>query len=1160
MHVDNMFDIGDTISDEGSSVAYMSRIHPRTSGHLSKLGSALQTYLSNLRTILNNSVRSYKAKFLFDVGISFYIRFRRLGNRSNLDKAILTQGKAVELTSDGHPSKPERLSNLVHLQQTRFECFGDLSDLHNAISNKQKAIQLTDDGQPSKPAYLLDLGYYQQSRFEHLGDLSDLENAISNQKRALQLTGDYHPSKPACLSNLGAAQQTRFEHLGEMSDLENAISNKQKAVQLTDDDHPSKPARLSNLGTAQQTRFEQFGDLSDLANAISNQQKAARLAGDRHPRKAVYLMNLGLSQQSRFNHLGDLSDLENAISNKYKAVQLTGDGHPSKPICLSNLATAQQARFGRLGDLSDLENAISNQHMSVELTADGHPSKPWRLADLGAAQLQRFEYLGHLSDLADAISNTQKAVQLTDDRNLTKALHLMNLGISQQARFKHFGDLSDLEHAISNQQRAIQLTNDLHPFQSIFLSYLGISQYTRFEHLGELSDLENAISNQRKAVQLTDDGHPWKGVHLLVLGTSQNSRFQRLGDPDDLVACVLSYTAAARLKATYPSYALQAACRWAQTSHDNGNLLSALDGYHTALELFPKVAWLGLDTPSRQEMLLRGKIENLGCHAAACAIQLGRLEEAIELLDMGLSFSWQQASSLRSDLKMLREEDAELAERFEKIGRQLDVGNFPNSHFTIQEHTIRVDQRSAEEIGRERRLLVGEWEGPVERIRRLPQFKNFLRALPFRQLRQAGTGGKVIIINASTRRMDALIFGVTGPIEHVSLPNINFETLTELSENIVVNQSINASETQRRSYTKRFLKPALRAIWNDILVPIFEKIHIPLDATTTVLPQHRIWWYATGPLTFIPIHAAGPGGGVFDVGRLVISSYVTTLESLFRAQQKDEPVPKERWKLLSVSQPETPGQNSLLTTMEEVTEVVQTFCSSGWSEGDIVCLRGSEATVDAVSSALNSCSWVHLACHGFQDQTLGMKSAFVLYDGHLELGEIASKRLSNGQFAFLSACQAASGKKDLPGEAMHLAAGIQFSGFSSVIATMWRIRDEDAPKVAHYTYKYLFRNGIEGLNPSDAATALHHAILRLRDDPSVTIIPVRCFSCGKVIGDKWNAYLALLSEDTSEGDALDALELKRYCCRRMVLTHVDLIEKLLHYNPMERTKDKQGVP
>ncbi|KAG7094746.1 hypothetical protein E1B28_005563 [Marasmius oreades] len=70
------------------------------------------------------------------------------------------------------------------------------------------------------------------------------------------------------------------------------------------------------------------------------------------------------------------------------------------------------------------------------------------------------------------------------------------------------------------------------------------------------------------------------------------------------------------------------------------------------------------------------------------------------------------------------------------------------------------------------------------------------------------------------------------------------------------------------------------------------------------------------------------------------------------------------------------------------------------------------------------------------------------------------------------------------------------------------------------------------------------------------IIPVRCFSCGKVVGDKWNAYLDLLGKDVSEGDALDELQLKRYCCRRMVLTHVDLIEKLLHYNPMERSKEK----
>ncbi|WWC61385.1 DNA-directed RNA polymerase I, II, and III subunit rpabc5 [Kwoniella dejecticola CBS 10117] len=62
------------------------------------------------------------------------------------------------------------------------------------------------------------------------------------------------------------------------------------------------------------------------------------------------------------------------------------------------------------------------------------------------------------------------------------------------------------------------------------------------------------------------------------------------------------------------------------------------------------------------------------------------------------------------------------------------------------------------------------------------------------------------------------------------------------------------------------------------------------------------------------------------------------------------------------------------------------------------------------------------------------------------------------------------------------------------------------------------------------------------------IIPVRCFSCGKVIGNLWDSYLELLAAGVDEGDALDRLQLKRYCCRRMVLTHVDLIEKLLMYN------------
>jgi len=76
------------------------------------------------------------------------------------------------------------------------------------------------------------------------------------------------------------------------------------------------------------------------------------------------------------------------------------------------------------------------------------------------------------------------------------------------------------------------------------------------------------------------------------------------------------------------------------------------------------------------------------------------------------------------------------------------------------------------------------------------------------------------------------------------------------------------------------------------------------------------------------------------------------------------------------------------------------------------------------------------------------------------------------------------------------------------------------------------------------------------------IIPVRCYTCGKVICDKWEAYVELMrSTDNSDaGDAralevsvdvpirtargavLDKLGIKRICCRRHFLGNVDLME------------------
>jgi DNA-directed RNA polymerase I, II, and III subunit RPABC5 len=61
------------------------------------------------------------------------------------------------------------------------------------------------------------------------------------------------------------------------------------------------------------------------------------------------------------------------------------------------------------------------------------------------------------------------------------------------------------------------------------------------------------------------------------------------------------------------------------------------------------------------------------------------------------------------------------------------------------------------------------------------------------------------------------------------------------------------------------------------------------------------------------------------------------------------------------------------------------------------------------------------------------------------------------------------------------------------------------------------------------------------------LIPIRCFTCGKVTGNKWEPYIELLAQGVLAGEALTRLGLDRYCCRRILLTHVDLCSLILNY-------------
>jgi DNA-directed RNA polymerase subunit N len=61
------------------------------------------------------------------------------------------------------------------------------------------------------------------------------------------------------------------------------------------------------------------------------------------------------------------------------------------------------------------------------------------------------------------------------------------------------------------------------------------------------------------------------------------------------------------------------------------------------------------------------------------------------------------------------------------------------------------------------------------------------------------------------------------------------------------------------------------------------------------------------------------------------------------------------------------------------------------------------------------------------------------------------------------------------------------------------------------------------------------------------MIPIRCFTCGNLIGDKFNSFQSRVKAGEDPGKVLDDLGLKRYCCRRMLISSVDVIDQVLPF-------------
>ncbi|KDR76801.1 hypothetical protein GALMADRAFT_1328734 [Galerina marginata CBS 339.88] len=966
----------------------------------------------------------------------FVRRFDDMGNVADITQAIEHMESAVSSVITPYIDSYGTLSGILGgLYARRFEYTANVQDIDSAIRHDQNAVESSPSGHADLPSRFNNLGTSYVRRFERTGDLKDIDSAISHLQNAVESTPSGHANLPALFNNLGTSYVRRFERTGDFKDIDSAVSHLQNAVEFTPSGHANLPALFNNLGTSYVRRFERTGDFKDIDSAISHHQNAVESTPSGHPDLQGRFNNLGNSYLNRFERTGDLKDIDSAISHHQnaKAVESTPSGHPDLPGYFSNLGTSYARRFKRTGDLNDIDSAISHHQNAVESTPSGHPDLQDRFNNLGNSYLNCFERTGDLKDINFAISHLQNAVESTPSGHANLSSRFNNLGNSYARRFERAGDLKDINSAISHHQKAVESAPSGHAGLPRWLNNLGSSYSCRFKHSQYFPDIEYSITSYRRGA------------------ASNGAPSMRLKS--------------AKLAARHSSI------------HDH---FHCINDFSLAITLLSEVAGLE-QTVHRRHINLLDHSDFLGA-AVAVALILGKPDSALEWLEQGRCLVWNQINQLRTPVGSLRMNHPTLANRFIEVAKALESHGTRSSPFSSGRlaEEIRIQDDTLNHTS-----LAADYRQLLEEIRSLPDFDDFLQPpKAVNLLSSIPSDGPVIILSILNTRCDALalIAGLSEPL-HIPLNDFSLveaETLKKaLQVDLLKEAEVDDRERGMRRVSESWesMSGILRALWDKVVQPIV----VALGYSPNPSARRRIWWCPTGPLAFLPLHAAGIYGTSYKPGLCVsdfaVSSYTPTVQSLNQKAAASSTTRKCTDILLI--NPNTPSLPAIPFTQKEIYDLKLIMNKPHIRT---LLLEDDAATMDKVKADMQTCNWVHFACHGIQDVGDPLKSGVHLRDGRLELLEIMRQKLSNPEFAFLSACQTSKGDLKLSEEVVHLAAGMLAAGYRGVVGTMWSISDRHGPEFAKWFYEYLLENmGTDGLDSTKAAYALDYATRKVRD-------------------------------------------------------------------------------
>jgi CHAT domain-containing protein len=328
----------------------------------------------------------------------------------------------------------------------------------------------------------------------------------------------------------------------------------------------------------------------------------------------------------------------------------------------------------------------------------------------------------------------------------------------------------------------------------------------------------------------------------------------------------------------------------------------------------------------------------------------------------------------------------------------------------------------------------------------LPGFDRFLASPSFDTLRSAALSGPVIIINHSKRRSDILLLLRNESPSLIPTPGDFYDRAITLKDKLLSSRDKDGLDSSEYDATLTSVLVELYELVGKPVIDRLRQLRIP--------DQSRVWWCPTSVFCSLPLHAMGPipsdDGELRYFLDLYISSYTPSLSSLIQSRTRDSGFhPSGRPSVLLVAQMDP----SLPTVGGEI-EVVRAL------DTEVTSLISGAATPAAVIDSFQQHRFVHLACHGTLEVGKPFEAGFELHgDTRLTLLDIVRSDLPTAEFAFLSACHTAEVTNgSIIDEGLHLASAVQYSGFRSVVGTMWAMVDEDGRDLAENFYKALFSN------------------------------------------------------------------------------------------------------